>query len=173
MKKILSLLALVYALFLGSCVSTDTPTPQCQFIDQNIIAPAAETAQVEAYLTAQGLLAGATKHPSGFYYKIDAPGSGDRAGLCSQIGILYKGMLTNGTVFDQTSGTNVRVFQLGQLIVGWQKGIPLIKKDGKIKLYIPPSLGYGNRDIKDQSGNTLIPANSILIFEVDLRVLVV
>ena len=41
-------------------------------------------------------------------------------------------------------------------------GIPMIKPGGKIKLYCPPSLAYGNQ------ANGTIPANSILIFEVEL-----
>jgi FKBP-type peptidyl-prolyl cis-trans isomerase FkpA len=51
---------------------------------------------------------------------------------------------------------------LGQLIVGWQKGLPLISSGGKITLYIPPSLGYGSA----AAGS--IPANSILIFDIEL-----
>jgi FKBP-type peptidyl-prolyl cis-trans isomerase len=39
-----------------------------------------------------------------------------------------------------------------------------MKVGGKRKLTIPPNMGYGNRD------NGTIPANSVLIFEVDLLV---
>jgi FKBP-type peptidyl-prolyl cis-trans isomerase FkpA len=35
-------------------------------------------------------------------------------------------------------------------------------------LYIPPTLGYGSREIKDNLGNVIIPANSILIFDIEL-----
>ena len=44
----------------------------------------------------------------------------------------------------------------------------MLRAGGKMHLYIPPSLGYGPFDIKDDQGNVIIPANSILIFEVDL-----
>jgi FKBP-type peptidyl-prolyl cis-trans isomerase FkpA len=54
------------------------------------------------------------------------------------------------------------------LIEGWKIGLPLIQKSGKIKLYIPPSLGYGASDIKDNNGVVVIPANSMLIFDVSL-----
>ncbi|HAD33478.1 MAG TPA: FKBP-type peptidylprolyl isomerase, partial [Chitinophagaceae bacterium] len=53
-------------------------------------------------------------------------------------------------------------FGLDGLIVGWQEGIPLIGAGGKIKLYLPPSLAYGS----NANGN--IPANSSLIFDIDL-----
>jgi FKBP-type peptidyl-prolyl cis-trans isomerase len=46
--------------------------------------------------------------------------------------------------------------------LGWQYGLPLIKPGGKILLYLPPSLGYGSSPVGT------IPANSVLIFEVQL-----
>jgi FKBP-type peptidyl-prolyl cis-trans isomerase FkpA len=100
------------------------------------------------------------------YYSIDAAGSGNTPTICSYVSVKYKGMLTNGNIFDQSSSPVS--FQLGGLIESWKKGIPLIKPGGKIKLYCPPSLAYGSQVIKDGSGNVVIPANSILIFEVEL-----
>ncbi|MDQ3550845.1 MAG: FKBP-type peptidyl-prolyl cis-trans isomerase, partial [Bacteroidota bacterium] len=64
--------------------------------------------------------------------------------------------------------TTPAIFQLGDLIAAWKNVIPKIKEGGRIVMYVPPSLGYGNRDNRDQNGNIVIPANSILIFEVDL-----
>jgi FKBP-type peptidyl-prolyl cis-trans isomerase FkpA len=49
-----------------------------------------------------------------------------------------------------------------QLIEGWKIGLPLLKKGGHIKLYVPPSLGYG------PSPNRNIPGNSVLIFDIRL-----
>lgn len=71
----------------------------------------------------------------------------------------YLGRLTNGDVFDQGNGVE---FALSKLVIGWQEGIPLIGAGGKIKLYLPPSLAYGSQAV---SG---IPANSILVFDIDL-----
>ena len=66
----------------------------------------------------------------------------------------------NNVKFDENlTGTT---FALGGLILGWQKGIPLIQKGGSINLYIPPSLGYG----ANATGS--IPANSILVFTIQL-----
>ena len=56
----------------------------------------------------------------------------------------------------------LKSFQLKNLIIGWQKGIPLIQKGGSIRLYIPPSMGYGSKS------SSSIPANSTLIFDIDL-----
>jgi len=151
------------AVFL-SCAKNDT---SCNYNDSGVVAPAGEIANVQAYLTANSITA--TQHPSGFFYKINQVGTGAAVvNLCSNITIKYVGKLTNGTVFDQTTAATpgvpaeVRTFTLGQLIVGWQKGIPLISSGGKITLYIPPSLGYGS------SAHGPIPANSILIFDIEL-----
>ena len=85
-------------------------------------------------------------------------------GACSTVTVKYKGTLTNGTGFDSSYkvAPDGYPFQLGQLIPGWQIGIPLVKSGGSINLYIPPSLGYG------ASGSGPIPPNAILIFKIDL-----
>jgi FKBP-type peptidyl-prolyl cis-trans isomerase len=85
--------------------------------------------------------------------------------VCSTINFIYKGTLTNGKVFD---GPSTLTFPLQDLIAGWQIIIPKMKRGGKTTLYIPPTLGYGSREIKDNLGNVIIPANSILIFDIEL-----
>jgi FKBP-type peptidyl-prolyl cis-trans isomerase FkpA len=139
-------------------------TGGCSYTVNTKQAPAAEEQTLAAYLTSIGNTT-AQKHSSNLYYEITTPGTGNAPDLCSTILIAYSGKLTNGSVFDsQTSAS----FVLGSLIDGWKLGIPLIKKGGKIRLYIPPSLGYGSTNVKDGSGNVVIPANSILIFDITL-----
>jgi FKBP-type peptidyl-prolyl cis-trans isomerase FkpA len=162
MKKI-SVLFLLSVSLLMSCSKDD----ECQYSQSTAVAPESEVLAVEDYLATAGIT-GAIKHPSGMYYKIEAPGSGTNPGMCTQIGILYKGQLTNGTVFDETTGGQLRVFTLGTLIAGWKLGIPLIQTKGKIRLFVPPTLGYGATPIRDEQNNVIIPANSILIFDVEL-----
>ena len=130
----------------------------CDYDECALVAPASEIQDVQAYLTANSLVA--TQHCSGLFYSIDAVGTGANPKACSDIAAKYVGRLTNGTVFDSRS--TAIVFNLGQVIRGWTNGLPLIKAGGRITLYIPPSLGYGNTAI-DQ-----VPANSILIFDIDL-----
>jgi peptidylprolyl isomerase len=93
-------------------------------------------------------------------------GTGAEAKEGSTISVKYTGTLEDGTVFDSTDkhGGQPATFQLakGQLIDGWVQGIPGMKVGGKRKLVIPPDLGYG---AQAQSG---IPANSTLIFEIEL-----
>lgn len=153
MRKIW-LILLLAPLFLAPACKKD----KCDLQESSLVASAAEIAVIQNYLTANSLTA--TQHSSGIFYSISSEGSGDSPNLCSSITVKYKGMLLNGSVFDEST-TNVS-FPLINLIVGWQKGLPLITKGGRIRLYIPPSLGYGSAS---QSG---IPGNSTLIFDIDL-----
>ena len=153
MRKIALYILLGATIFSYSCKKKT-----CDEKASSMVASATEIAAIKNYLTANSLTA--TEHSSGLFYSINSQGSGDRPDLCSSVTVKYKGSLLNGSVFDQ-SIANVS-FPLKNLIIGWQKGIPLIQKGGKIKLYVPPSLGYGS------SGTSGIPGNSTLIFEIDL-----
>lgn len=160
-KSFLGLLTLV--LFVSvSCNKDSGGSSSCPYTDYNVNVPTAEVTAVENYLLSKGIT-NATKDNRGFYYRIEAAGSGSVATPCSSITIFYQGKLTNDTVFDQT-GASPASFVLGQLIPGWIKGIPLIKPGGRIILYLPPSLGYGS------VANGPIPANSILIFDIQLQI---
>ncbi|MEO6329748.1 MAG: FKBP-type peptidyl-prolyl cis-trans isomerase [Ginsengibacter sp.] len=151
---------------LAGCIKADKNQNQCNYPDSIITAPAAEVSAVQSYLTSNNITA--TQHPTGFFYTITNQGTGPAiVNLCSTLRVKYIGKLTNGSVFDDTGASAVD-FQLGQVITGWQKGMPLISKGGKITLYIPPTLGYGNIDKRNSAGVVVIPANSILIFDIEL-----
>ena len=101
-------------------------------------------------------------HESGLYYHIIDEGTGGHPDISSTVEVKYKGYLTNDQVFDQTTGEETVEFLLGDLINGWQIGIPLLQKGGKGILYLPSALGYGSRSAG------IIPSNSVLIFEIEL-----
>lgn len=94
-------------------------------------------------------------------------GTGAVAAAGDSVTVQYVGSLTNGTVFDASAnrGTAGFTFDLGagQVIQGWDQGIVGMKEGGKRKLVIPASLAYGDQAIGD-----VIPANSTLVFEVEL-----
>ena len=131
----------------------------CNYTASTVVVPASELANLQTYVAANRPTA--TLHPGGFYYEIVAAGTGTvTPAICSTVRVKYTGWLTTGFKFDEELvGIN---FTLGQLIAGWQRGLPLIKSGGTIYLYLPPSLGYGSSAVGS------IPANSILTFSIQL-----
>lgn len=94
-------------------------------------------------------------------------GTGDSPVQGQTVVVHYTGWLTDGKKFD-SSVDRGQPFEFkigaGQVIQGWDEGVLSMKIGGKRKLTIPPEMAYGDRDV----GNGLIPANSTLIFEVEL-----
>jgi FKBP-type peptidyl-prolyl cis-trans isomerase FkpA len=157
MKTVFFLLAII-SLSLSSCLKKEENPCNSSFAAPQ--APASEITSVQAYLTAAGIT-NATQHSSGLFYIVIDGGTGTATpGQCNLVAVRYSGKLTNGTVFDQA--TTPQTFPLYNLIPGWRIGIPLIKAGGTIRLFIPPSLGYGSSQVGT------IPPNSILIFDIDL-----
>jgi len=166
MKKLLPGFLIAFLLIAASCKKNSAPVDtSCNHSISTIVAPLAEQQALQDSLTAYGIQA--TKDSSGFFYTINKPGNGDSvSSLCTTIAVYYRGGFLNGKGFDSTT-TNPAVLQLWQVIPAWQKAIPLIKKTGDISLYIPPSLGYGSKDVTNPStGAVVIPANSNLVFRV-------
>lgn len=153
------MLLIIPVLFL-SCKKEDTN--KCTYTSPTTIAPASEITYLQNWLTSQGITA--TQDNSGLFYKINEPGAGNVADVCNTVQVNYSGMFLNGGTFDSGSTT----FLLGQLVAGWQLGLPKIKQGGSITLYLPPTLGYGDRDIRDENNSIRIPANSYLIFNIQL-----
>ncbi len=118
-----------------------------------------EQAAIAAY-AASNSITGVT-HSSGVYYQVTTPGSGPTPSVSSKVSVRYTGKLLDGTVFDSQTGTPA-TFTVGGTIPGFQIGLQLIQKGGVIKMVIPSSLAYGC------TGNSGIPGNSILFFEVQL-----
>lgn len=106
---------------------------------------------------------------SGLKYKITKKGTGDKPAIGDQVFVHYVGTLTDSakTKFDSSRDRGEPYgFALGagQVIRGWDEAIALLHVGDVAILTIPPALGYGDRP----AGGGKIPANSILIFEVEL-----
>jgi len=119
---------------------------------------ASEKAAMVAYCTANNITY--TEHASGILYEIMSPGLTTQPTIANTVSVVYTGKLLNGNQFD-ASANPVRL-ALSGVIKGWQIGIPLIKKGGRIKMVIPSSLAYGC------TGQGSIAPNSPLYFEVTL-----
>jgi FKBP-type peptidyl-prolyl cis-trans isomerase len=119
---------------------------------------ASEKAAMVAYCTANNITY--TEHASGILYEVMSPGLTTQPTIANTVSVVYTGKLLNGNQFD-ASANPVRL-ALSGVIKGWQIGIPLIKKGGRIKMVIPSSLAYGC------TGQGSIAPNSPLYFEVTL-----
>ena len=154
MRKYLFLLSAIILFSFSACLKSATETnvdAQVQLDKDDVL--------IKAFLVTNNITA--IKDPSGVYYQVITPGSGSLTYTANtQITVKYAGRLLNGNTFDQS--TTAVTFTLGQLIAGWQIGIPYIQKGGKIRLFIPSYYGYGAR------GSGSIPANSVLDFDIEL-----
>lgn len=101
---------------------------------------------------------------SGLQYEILKEGEGAKPTLSSKVTTHYHGTLADGSVFDSSvERGQPATFGVGQVIRGWQEGIPLMSAGAKYRFYIPQELAYGMR-----SPSSSIPPGAMLIFEVEL-----
>lgn len=119
------------------------------------------------------------KTESGLRYVINEEGTGPQADSGQVVKVNYAGRILDGPYFDSSIESIAREnaifregrdyspfsFTLGQggVIKGWDEGIALLNEGSKATLYIPSSLGYGNR-----GAGAVIKPNSILVFDVEL-----
>jgi FKBP-type peptidyl-prolyl cis-trans isomerase FkpA len=106
---------------------------------------------------------GPLKDTLGLYYQVIAQGSGATPAPNSTIFVTYTGTLMDSTVFDSQSDASKTGFSLGNLIPGWQIGLPKIQVGGHIKLLIPSKYGYGC-----VGSGASIPPNSPIFFDITL-----
>lgn len=115
---------------------------------------------IEQYLIDSNLTAQSTG--SGLYYIMEEEGTGDRPDIFAYVTIDFTGKLLDGSVFSEDTIDHVSLYELFE---GWQEGIQLFKQDGKGTLFVPSKLGNGETVGVDAEGDTIIPANSILILD--------
>lgn len=163
MKNFLFLASLTCLMF-SSCKKNDSPG--CTFTTSTAVATSSEITFLQNHITTNNI--SAIQHPSGVFYKLNNPGTGISPTVCSNMTVKYTGRVLGGNIFDSNTSSSGASFVLGELILGWQRVLPILKEGGSITLYIPPSLGYGASPISNGAGVVIIPANSYLQFDIEL-----
>jgi len=118
----------------------------------------------EAFLAANKAKEGIVTLPSGLQYKILKAGDGNKPGLDDKVVCQYRGTLLDGTQVDSSYERNEpSTFPLKGVIKGWTEALQLMPVGSKWQLFVPSTLGYGERG----NGRSIGP-NATLIFEVEL-----
>lgn len=100
---------------------------------------------------------------SGLQYQVLTEGTGATPTKDDNVKCHYTGTLIDGTKFDSSVDRGQPAeFPVSGVIPGWTEALQMMKVGSKYKLFIPPELAYG------PAGRPGIPANSALIFEVEL-----
>jgi FKBP-type peptidyl-prolyl cis-trans isomerase len=154
--KYLVFLLLATVVGLSGC-STDTPK-SVTFEEQL----AKDRAAIDSYLVSKGIAGLTDPDDYGVKYVVNVDGTGIKPlGASDSVTVNYTVRLLPAETEVEKSTAPVR-FLLGNLIPGWQIGLPLIKEGSKANFYVPSGWAYGSA----QQGT--IPPNSNLIFEVEL-----
>ena len=101
----------------------------------------------------------------------DSIGTGPAVDWCKLVVVDYDAYLLDSTKFDSSRDLGVPlrfVPGVGDLIDGFEQGVIGMKTAGKRRLIIPPELAYGSEPVRDNGGNVIIPANSTLVFDIEL-----
>lgn len=118
----------------------------------------------ETFLAENGKRENVVTLPSGLQYEIIKQGDGPKPSANNTVTCHYHGTTIKGDVFDSSVKRGQPAsFPLNAVIKGWTEALQLMPVGSKWKLYIPPQLAYGNRNISREIG-----PNSTLIFEVEL-----
>jgi len=140
--------------------------------DQKINEAASKKAEADAkaslekgkkFLEENAKKKGVTVTKSGLQYEVLKEGKGPKPKATDKVKVHYVGTLIDGKKFDSSIDRNEPAeFPLNQVIPGWTEGVQLMNVGSKYKFVLPSELAYGAQ------GAGTIPANSVLVFEVEL-----
>ncbi len=120
------------------------------------------------FLAENGAREGIVTTDSGLQYEVLKEGEGESPTAESIVRTHYHGTLIDGTVFDSSIDRGEPTqFAVNQVIPGWTEALQLMKVGGKMRIFVPANLAYG-----EQSPGPAIPPNSTLIFDVELMEIV-
>lgn len=109
---------------------------------------------------------GVIETSSGLQYEVLQEGQGASPTDSDVALVMYKGTLRDGAQFDASQQPTP--LPVAGMIPGFTEALKLMKKGGKYRIWIKPELGYGAEARRDPQGREVIPANSLLVFDVSL-----
>ncbi|MEN8724223.1 MAG: FKBP-type peptidyl-prolyl cis-trans isomerase [Lentimonas sp.] len=126
---------------------------------------AGNIAAAEGFFTELKGQEGVNSTESGLHFKVLEPGEGDKPTMEDSVLVHYKGTLIDGTQFDSSYDRGQpATFPLNGVVKGFGEGLTKVAPGGKVILYIPSELGYGN---SPRPGGAIKPGDT-LIFECEL-----
>lgn len=133
--------------------------------EERMTALNAENAKAgKKFLEDNGKRDGVVTTTSGLQYEVVKKAEGAQPKATDVVTVHYEGKLTDGTVFDSSIQRGSPIdLPVNGVIPGWVEGLQLMHVGEKVKLYIPSELAYG-----EQSPSPAIPANSVLVFDLEL-----
>ena len=118
----------------------------------------------EEFLAENAKKEGVVSLPSGLQYEVIKMGTGEKPLARNTVTCHYHGTVISGEVFDSSVQRGQPAsFPLNAVISGWTEALQLMPTGSKWRLFLPPHLAYGNRQV-----SRVIGPNSTLIFEVEL-----
>lgn len=118
----------------------------------------------EAFLADNRSRSGVVVTESGLQYEVLQQGSGERPTILDSVRVNYTGWRIGGEQFDSSAEFSEKpVFPVKGVIKGWRQALLQMQPGARWKVYLPSELGYGAT-----SPNPKIPANSALMFEIEL-----
>lgn len=131
-------------------------------MDRLYPAPLALTPESQQlFLDAQKAREGVVETPSGLLFEVITEGEGDSPGENDTARVTYTGALSDGTIFDSTD--KPIDMPVNRVVKGFSEGLRMMKPGGTYRLFIPASLGYG-----DKGAGGVIPPGAALDFTVTL-----
>ena len=125
-----------------------------------VLALRASPVAASIFMLRNGHADGVVETASGLQYKVLAPGRGAKPTDSDIALINYEGKLLDGTTFDKSQQPTPMA--VAGVVNGFSEALKLMPKGAKYRLWLKPSLGYGDK------ATGPIPANSVLVFDVEL-----
>lgn len=108
---------------------------------------------------------GVTVTASGLQYQVLHAGSqtGLKPKLADEVKVDYEGELLDGQVFDSSyQRGEPAVMTVRELVPGWQEALQMMRPGDEWRIWLPASLGYGDKEAGP------IPPGSVLVFKLRL-----